>query len=134
MYHQTGFSLAEALISLLVLSIGWLGLGQLQARLSIASQNQTSAAYARLIQSDLYERTISYEISDISSSIPGMETVFTPSGTFATRLSRFSADGLSTTDIGVEWIDLDTTRSEFISATLSSYPISFDTRWLLNSP
>ncbi|TCK19142.1 hypothetical protein DFR30_2438 [Thiogranum longum] len=135
MHHrQTGFSLTEALISLLVLSIGWLGLGQLQARLSIASQNQASTAYARLIQSDLYEKIMSYELSDIPGSAPGIDPVSTPSGTYTIQLSRSSADRLSTTDITVAWVDLDTARNTIISSTLSSYPTPFDTRWLLTPP
>ncbi|VAW72165.1 hypothetical protein MNBD_GAMMA14-986, partial [hydrothermal vent metagenome] len=64
-HRQTGFSLVEALVSLLVLSIGWLGLGQLQARLSIASLNQSNMAYARLVQSVYYEKTRSYGLSGV---------------------------------------------------------------------
>ena len=131
---QAGFSLTEALISLLVLSIGLLGLGQLQARLSIASLNQASAAYARLIQTNLYEKTISHELSDIPGSVPGSDPVSTPSSRYTIQLSRSAAERLTTTDISIEWVDLDSNRAKIITSTLSTYPDPGDTRRLLTSP
>lgn len=132
--HQTGFSLIEALVSLLVLSIGLLGLGQLQARLSVASLNQASAAYARLVQSNLYEKTISYEISNIAGSTPVSETVATPSSLYTIQLSRSVNESLAITRIALEWTDLDSTQSEIITSTLSTYPRLVDTRQLLTAP
>ena len=53
--RQKGFSLMESLISLLVFSIGMLGLGQLQARLWISSGNIHSANQALLIAENVAE-------------------------------------------------------------------------------
>ena len=127
--RQAGFSLIEALISLLVLSIGLLGLGQLQARLSVASLNRASAAYARLIQTNLYEKTISYRLSEI----PGSEPVSTPSGLYTIQLFQSTEERLTTTGIRIEWIDLDRDRNETINSILSTYPTPSDTRWLMGS-
>lgn len=132
--YQTGFSLIEALVSLLVLSIGLLGLGQLQARLSVASLNQASAAYARLLQDNLYEKTMSYEISGIAGSSPESDTVATPSTLYTVQLTRSATENLAITGIALEWTDLDSTRTEIITSTLSTYPSLIDTRWLLTSP
>ena len=133
-HRQTGFSLIEALVSLLVLSIGWLGLGQLQARLSISSLNQSDTAYARLIQSDLYEKTVSYELSGIPENPPGSGSVSTPSGGYTIQVSRSATDVMSDTTIEVEWVDLDNARSETITLTTSGYTTPYNTRWLLNLP
>ncbi len=133
-HRQTGFSLTEALITLLVLSIGWLGLGQLQARLSIAGLNQSSTAYARLIQSVYYEKTISYALSGVLPSPPDSTSLTSPFGAYRIQLSRSATRTLSDTTIQVEWEDTDTPHSEIISLSLSTYPLPSDTRWLLLTP
>lgn len=53
--RQKGFSLMESLISLLVFSIGMLGLGQLQARLWVSSGNIHRANQALLIAENIIE-------------------------------------------------------------------------------
>ncbi len=132
--HQTGFSLTEALITLLILSIDWLGLGQLQARLSIATLNRDSAAYARLIQSTYYEKTVSYDISDIQDGLPSSARLSTPASTYDTRISRNIASTQRNTGIEIEWEEIDGTRTESVAFTLSRGPQPSDTRWLLLSP
>lgn len=134
MHRQTGFSLIEALVSLLVLSIGWLGLGQLQVRLSIASLNQSNTAYARLVQSVIYEKTVSYEVSGILDNLPDSTPVSTPSSTYNIQLSQSLTDTLSDTTIEVAWTDTDMARNEIFTATLSTYPSPYDSRWLLIAP
>jgi len=133
-HRQTGFSLVEALVSLLVLSIGWLGLGQLQARLSLASLNQSNMAYARLVQSVYYEKTRSYGLSGVLPSLSDSVSLPSSSGTYNIQLSRSSANTVNNTMIRVEWKDTDRPRSEIISLSLSTYPTASDTRWLLITP
>lgn len=132
--HQTGFSLTEALITLLVLSIGWLGLGQLQTRLSIATLNRSSAAYAQLIQSTYYEKTVSYDISDIQDNPPSTERLSTPSNIYNVQISRSTDTPQRDTTIRIEWEEVGDTRTEVIPLTLSSGSVPSDTRWLLLSP
>jgi prepilin-type N-terminal cleavage/methylation domain-containing protein len=131
---QRGFSLTEALISLLVLSIGWLGLGQLQARLSSAGISQSGSAYGHMILSDFHEKTVSYELSGILDSPPDSDPVTTPSVTYTLELSRAKTGTRSDTTIEVEWTDIDIARNEKITLTTSTYPDPHDTRWLLISP
>ncbi len=133
-HRQTGFSLVEALVSLLVLSIGWLGLGQLQARLSLASLNQSNKAYAHLIQSDYYEKTMSYGLSGVLPSLSDSASLSSSSGSYRIQLSRSVTNTMKNTTIRVEWEDTDSPRSEVTSLSLSSYPAPSDTRWLLISP
>ena len=132
--RQTGFSLVEALVSLLVLSIGWLGLGQLQARLSLASLNQSNMAYARLVQSVYYEKTRSYGLSGVLPSLPDSASFSSSSGTYSIQLSRSITNTVNDTTIRLEWEDTDGPRSEIISLSLSTYPAPSDTRWLLITP
>ena len=133
-HRQTGFSLVEALVSLLVLSIGWLGLGQLQARLSIAGLNQSNRAYARLVQSVYYEKTMSYGLSGVLPNLPDSASLSSSSGIYNIQLSRSATNTVSNTMIRVEWEDTDTPRSEVTSLSLSTYPTPSDTRWLLITP
>lgn len=132
--HQSGFSLTEALITLLVVSIGWLGLGQLQVRLSTATMNRSSAAYAQLLQSVYYEKMVSYELSGIPENFPDTEPVSTPSTTYKVQLSPSVIDTLSDTRIEIEWTDINNTRNEVTSLTLNTHPDPYDTRWLLAAP
>ena len=133
-HRQTGFSLTEALITLLILSIGWLGLGQLQARLSISALNRSSAAYAQLIQSSYYEKTVSYDISDMNESPPSAELLSTPTSTYDIQISRSTENALLNATIRIEWEEIGSTRAEIVPLTLSEYSIPSDTRWLLISP
>lgn len=53
--HCQGFSLIEALIAVLVVSVGFLGLGQLQVRLTERSGDLHTLGSARLFSLSLYE-------------------------------------------------------------------------------
>ncbi|VAW80021.1 hypothetical protein MNBD_GAMMA15-754 [hydrothermal vent metagenome] len=132
--QQTGFSLTEALITLLILSIGWLGLGQLQTRLSIATMNRSSEAFAQLTKSTYYEKTVGYDVSDIQNSLPVDERLNTPSSRYDIRVSRITNPPLRNTTIQIEWEEIGNTRNESIPFTLSRGPQPSDTRWLLLSP
>jgi len=131
---QTGFSLTEALITLLVLSIGWLGLGQLQIRLSIAALNRSSAAYAQLIQSSYYEKTVSYDIAEIADSLPSSGHLSSPSSAYDIQISRTVDTTLRNTAIRIDWDEIGATRNEVITASLSNYLRMSDARWLLTAP
>jgi len=131
--RQAGFSLVEALVSLLVLSIGWLGLGQLQARLSLAALEQSNTAYAQFIQSNYYEKTVSYDISRTRSSPPFSEYQSTPTQIYDIQISRSGGISRRDTIIRISWGETGDTHTKVIALTLSSHPISFDTRWLLTT-
>ncbi len=79
---QCGFSLIEALVSLLVLSTGLLGLAQLQARLWSASGDLHTSTEAYLLANNALEQSTVAELMATDSTlvsgqeIPGSATAF----------------------------------------------------------
>ncbi|HHJ15922.1 MAG TPA: hypothetical protein ENJ80_04410 [Gammaproteobacteria bacterium] len=129
--NTRGFSLIEALLTVLVLSIGLLGLGQLQARLWVASgqlhaQNTAyqlgsnrleMAAAALLITPDL--------IPDPPLQVPGIGTLYD------TRL-LITADGqLSKAQIRITWSVPSGSESVTLATAMERMARTSDTRLLL---
>jgi len=143
-----GFSLIEAMISVLVLSIGLLGLGQLQARLYLASRQDAERLYASLISSELYEKSASYALSMLVGELPAEARRRGPSSLYRiTTLTTQNAQTLQTR-ITLHWpVDPDQNVS---AGTPPAYPGNhteiettslfnrtsrlFDTRWLSKRP
>jgi len=129
-----GFSLIEAMISVLVLSIGLLGLGQLQARLYLASREDAERMYASLVSSELYEKSASYALSTLVDRLPAEARRRGPSTLYRiTTLTTQNAQTLHTR-ITLHW-PISGSSDEIVTSSLfdrSNHP--FDTRWLLASP
>jgi len=129
-----GFSLIEAMISVLVLSIGLLGLGQLQARLYLASRQDAERQYASLISSELYEKSAGYALSTLVGELPAEARRRGPSSLYRiTTLTMKNAQTLQTR-ITLYWATSGS-RAETVTSSLfdrSNRP--FDARWLLAHP
>jgi Tfp pilus assembly protein PilV len=126
-----GFSLIEAMISALVLSIGLLGLGQLQARLHLASQRGAETMYAAVISSEFYEKSATYELSTIKVSTPS-DARRLGSSTIYTVTSSSSIDAIaSRRRIHIQWLVPEGMAETGTTSLFSLSTIPFDTRWLL---
>jgi len=126
-----GISLIEALITLLILSIGLLGLGQLQARLWSASGklHATSNAYlmgATYLEIFSAKQTIAPDLT----ADPPMKVL--RAGTLFNAETSLSDDGqLTKAEIRIEWEDpggSEIIRLETVADTVSR---TSDTRLLL---
>jgi len=128
--EQTGFSLIEALVSVLVLSIGLVSLAQLQARLWSAAGDRHSTGLAyRVAVSELDRSLYSFSMAPASSASSASE--------FAGPSARFKA--VTTTGADpvapalrtlVEWGDRSGSRSIHLH-TGASPATAADLRWLL---
>ena len=126
-----GISLIEALITLLVLSIGLLGLGQLQARLwsSSGKLHATSNGYALGI-SYLEMLTATQIIApDLIADLP---LRVQRSGTLFNTAVSFSEDGqLTETEIRVVWEDRNGPQAVNLESVTNSASRASDARLLL---
>ncbi len=129
--HLHGISLIEALITLLVLSIGLLGLGQLQARLWSSSSKLHATSNAYLLGTTVLEMLTATQIiaPDLIADPPSQ---ILRSGTlFNTTVSLSENEQLSEADIRVAWEDrsgLLVVNLESVTDTVSR---AYDTRLLL---
>ena len=128
--RQKGFSLMEALISLLVFSIGMLGLGQLQARLWVNSGNIHSANQALLIAENITELVeLKVLITPGNALRPTLPAYLSPSE-FNYEQSVLASGLVTTTAVQVLWqrpsgADSTTLQTSFISGFLAR-----DAAWL----
>ena len=129
--YSRGISLIEALITLLVLSIGLLGLGQLQARLWSSAGRLHATGNAYLLGSEYLEIVSARQI--ISADLvtePPLQVL--RAGTLFSSTVSFSVDGqLTEAEIRVEWENrsgLQSVRLASVADTVSRAP---DTRLLL---
>ncbi|MDT8386406.1 MAG: prepilin-type N-terminal cleavage/methylation domain-containing protein [Thiogranum sp.] len=128
--QQTGFSLIEALVSVLVLSIGLVSLAQLQARLWSAAGDRHSTGLAyQLAVSELDRSLYSLSTASVSGASSTRE--------FAGPSARFRATTTTTADpvapssgTLVEWDDRSGSRSIHLHTGASPAPAA-DLRWLL---
>ena len=126
-----GFSLIEALVSLVVLSIGLLGLGQLQARLWSASGDLHSNDEAHLLASNTLEKSAIAQmiaadlIADSSARLAGSATLFT------VELSLTAQEQLAEARLRVEWQHQSGLRSLALDTAIFTDSHAADTRLLL---
>lgn len=126
-----GFGLVEALITLLVLGIGLLGLGQLQARLWVGAGELHSRAIAGLLGANLTEMASATWLTE--AELEGAASGFEPAIT--AELSQYQAplpqDALSVTDLELHW-ELPSGKHTLSVETLRNTRLDpLDTRWLL---
>ena len=130
--HLRGFTLIEAMITVLVLGIGLLGLGTLQARLMASSGDLHTGTDAYRLASSWLER-FSYQVAidDISAVNTRPIQVTQRAAHFDTIPGLSSTPALSTGSIVVEWstrVGPQSIRLQMSACTKA--PLS-DRLWLL---
>ena len=127
---QKGFSLMESLISLLVFSIGMLGLGQLQARLWVNSGNIHSANQALLIAENITELIELKALITLGDELAPTLPAYLSPPEFNYEQSVLASGLVTTTAVQVLWqrpsgADSTTLQTSFISGFLAR-----DAAWL----
>jgi prepilin-type N-terminal cleavage/methylation domain-containing protein len=131
MHTQQGFSLIEALVSLLVLSIGILGLGQLQAGLWV------NAAQLHLRDAALLIASNHSEIAEIQLIMPDSSISYPPeasavySADFDIETLTTTQDSTATSHTTVSWQGRTGMDALQLGTTLNTRFKPIDTRWLL---
>lgn len=129
--RHRGFSLLESLVSLLVFSIGMLGLGQLQARLWVNSADLHSTDEAYLMVAN------SIEIIDINTYFEhsGAATPATESSSlspiFIYKQSVVTTGPTLTAEVQASWERPSGADSVILNAALYTTFNAADARWLL---
>lgn len=129
--NMKGFSLIEALITVLVLSIGLLGLGQLQARLWAGAGDLHTLGDAYLLGENLLETStlgwlpVSVRQDLANQSEPVISTTVVEHNPARDR------DPLVTTEVGLFWRRPSGEYSLSLTATVNKGLGAEDTRWLL---
>jgi hypothetical protein len=126
---EAGFSLMEALISVLVLSIGLLGLGQLQAGLWKSAGQLDAARSAWLVSQDHLARSL-WE-ADVGVAQPAEQTLETrlPGLTLSSRL-RFEQQGvLGGVEVATSWQDTAGRHGLRLGSRVYAVDAA-DSRWL----
>jgi len=129
-----GFSLIEAMISVLVLSIGLLGLGQLQARLYLASRQDAERMYADLISAELYEKSASYALSTLTGRLPAEARRRGPSTLYHITTQATRDTQTLHTRISLHWPVAGTSTETVTNSLFDRASRPFDARWLLVLP
>jgi prepilin-type N-terminal cleavage/methylation domain-containing protein len=129
--RTAGFSLMESLITLLVLSIGLLGLGQLQARLWVNAGELHTRGDAGLLGANLMEIAPVAWLSEAEKHSAAM--LFEPA--VSTEISRHRSqppsDFLMVTDLNVHWVLPSGEHSLSLASTHNTSLDPRGTRWLL---
>jgi prepilin-type N-terminal cleavage/methylation domain-containing protein len=127
--RQAGFSLIESLIAVLVLSVGLLGLGQLQAGLWKSAGQLYALSEAYLLSAGYLERALTGQ----SASNPERRLAQSPSGytAFDSALRAESQGRLTQIRITSRWRDTDGAQA-LVLLTAVYRDEGADSRWLLN--
>jgi prepilin-type N-terminal cleavage/methylation domain-containing protein len=129
--RHRGFTLIEALVSVVILSIGLLGLGQLQARLWSASGDLHSSDEAYLLASNTLEKSVIAQviaadlIADTTAQLAGSATLF------AVDLSLTEQEQLAEATVRVEWEHQSGPRSLALDTAIYTNSHAYDNRLLL---
>ena len=129
--RHRGFTLIEAMVTVVVLSIGLLGLVQLQARLWSASGDLHSTDEAYLLASNTLEKSVIAQmiaadlIADTTAQITASATVF------AVDLSLTEQQQLAEATVSVEWEHQSGLRSLTLQTTIHTNANASDNRLLL---
>lgn len=128
-----GFSLIEAMISVLVLSVGLLGLAQLQARLSMASLRLQASTQAWVLGASGIEHALMLEAGTANGTKEPSTIVVTPATRFETTIGLARTERLINTELRVRWED-PSGKNEVRLATLANTETDATaTRLLLSS-
>jgi Tfp pilus assembly protein PilV len=129
-----GFTLVEALVTLLVLSVGLLGLGQLQVRLWLGSSDLHATTQAWLLAHNLMEVSAAEWLatpSPVQLSPPSAENF-----SIALSQSRAGAPIMDVTDtrLTLAWQRPSGARSLVLEMSRAGLAPVRDARWLLPAP
>jgi Tfp pilus assembly protein PilV len=130
--RQGGFSLMEALISLLVLSVGLLGLGQLQAELWKSAGQLYAVSEAYLLSANDLERGLSAGATELT--VLANRSVRSVSGytEFDSVMHVAQRGWLTEMDISSHW--QDTSGANSVRLRTAAYrPPTSDSRWVLDT-
>ncbi len=129
-----GFSLLEALVTLLVLSVGLLGLGRLQARLWRDSAELRTNADAFLLAGNALETApVDWLVQSPAAELPGLAG-HRYAVTLTQSESPSPADSLLITRLAFSWRQRSATRSLALSASRNTAIQPRDALWLLPTP
>lgn len=123
-HKYSGFTLIEAMVSVLVISIGFLGLASLQSRLWSASSLLHSTSQAYMLASSQLEQAQTPWVTTRSIINRASSTIFTH------NLMTTSVEKLNRHEVSVRW-DIQSGQQ---LVELNSYSFTtdlVDTRWLL---
>jgi len=126
-----GFSLIEALVSLLILSIGVLGVCRLQAALWSNSDALHAAAMAGLLARDQLEKAVTSELTGVRHNQSGVAAFVYAGNTFTTATSITHTEKISAAEVRVQWTDHTGTHSIARATATSSQPTAADSLYLL---
>lgn len=129
--RQRGFSLIEALISLVVLGIGLLGLAQLQARLWSASAELHSSDEAYLLAGNSLEQ---FAIAQLFAIDLGGDSTTQVSGSttqFVVNLTLTEPEQIAEARVQIEWEHQRGLRSLTLDSAICTSARTADNRLLL---
>ena len=134
MPRTAGFTLIESLLALVVLSIGLLGLGQLQARLWLAGSELHTTASAYTLGENLLETGarpwLGAAAAQLRRTPPGP-----PVRAEVRRYRLPAADGyLATLQVDLHWRAAGGEQSVSLARSRDPRLDPRDTRWLLTQP
>lgn len=133
--HPQGFTLIEAMITVLVLSVGLLGLGTLQARLLASSGELHTGTDAYRIAVSWLER-FSYQLAVNNPSAINIQPkqITQRSMHFTTSPLLSSSTRLSTGSIAVEWNAREGLQAIRLTTSACTKAPPSDRVWLLPDP
>ncbi|MEA2080622.1 MAG: prepilin-type N-terminal cleavage/methylation domain-containing protein [Pseudomonadota bacterium] len=126
-----GFSLIEAMVSVLVLSIGLLGLCRLQAQLWSSSNALHASAAANLLASSYLEKAVASQLTGIDLNQDSASELVYAGTLLSTALSVANTAEITEAEIRVQWSNQTGAHSIQIGTATDSHPAAADTRWLL---
>jgi type IV pilus modification protein PilV len=129
--RHRGFTLIEAMVSLVVLSIGLLGLAQLQARLWSASGDLHSTDEAYLLASNTLEKSAIAQMLAADLSADTTAQITASATLFAVDLSLTKQQQLAEATVRVEWEHQSGLRSLALDSAIYTNAPASDNRLLL---
>lgn len=129
-----GFCLLEALISLLVLSIGMLGLARLQAGLWSAAGELHSNRQAYLLASNTLEKALYRQATGAADEAAGAQSteLLTPATEYLALVTVTAQQPILHADVVVTWNGRSGPRRLQLKTAARGNLAVADTRWLLS--
>jgi Tfp pilus assembly protein PilV len=126
-----GFSLIEALVSLLILSIGVLGVCRLQAALWLSSDSLYAAAMAGLLARGQLEKAVTRELTGVRHNQGEVATLVYTGKSFTTTTSITRAEAITGAEVRIQWTDRSGSHSMALATATHAQPTAADSLYLL---